>query len=283
MSRFFGSIPGIEEGTTFQNRLELSRSGVHMPTQAGISGTQSEGADSIVLSGGYKDDEDEGDVIVYTGKGGRDEKTGEQISDQELTGGNKALVISFEEQLPVRVIRGSEHKSIYSPSSGYRYDGIYLIENYWHEQGQDGYRIWRFRLTKSDRGPISEAQISGVGDLPNRIPRTVNSIVRNSKVSRLVKQMYDDKCQICNSRIETPIGNYSEAAHIRPLGLPHFGKDSVGNVLCLCPNHHKMFDYHCFSINDDLSLIGIKGTLTLDSKHNLDLDNLRYHREYFSL
>ncbi len=38
---------------------------------AGISGSESEGADSIVLSGGYEDDEDLGDEIVYAGHGGR--------------------------------------------------------------------------------------------------------------------------------------------------------------------------------------------------------------------
>jgi integrase len=39
---------------------------------AGISGGEREGADSIVVSGGYEDDEDYGDVIVYTGAGGND-------------------------------------------------------------------------------------------------------------------------------------------------------------------------------------------------------------------
>jgi hypothetical protein len=32
------------------------------------------GAESIVVSGGYKDDNDFGDVIVYTGHGGQDGK-----------------------------------------------------------------------------------------------------------------------------------------------------------------------------------------------------------------
>jgi putative restriction endonuclease len=57
-SRIFGEIPGIYEGFEFSNRLELSQSLVHRPTQADISGSQKEGADSIVLSGGYEDDED---------------------------------------------------------------------------------------------------------------------------------------------------------------------------------------------------------------------------------
>ncbi|WP_221233911.1 YDG/SRA domain-containing protein [Neolewinella aquimaris] len=68
--RLFGAIPGIIEGQTFENRVELSLSLVHRPRQAGISGSQAEGADSIVLSGGYEDDLDLETVIVYTGHGG---------------------------------------------------------------------------------------------------------------------------------------------------------------------------------------------------------------------
>ena len=79
---------------------------MHRPTQSGISGTRAEGADSIVVSGGYEDDEDYGDLIVYTGAGGRDPQTGQQIADQDFTAQNLALVTSEAEGLPVRVTRG---------------------------------------------------------------------------------------------------------------------------------------------------------------------------------
>ena len=80
----FGHIPGYPVGSWFENRAELADAGVHRHRQAGISGSASEGADSIVLSGGYEDDQDIGDVIVYTGYGGRDPATGKQVSDQGL-------------------------------------------------------------------------------------------------------------------------------------------------------------------------------------------------------
>ncbi len=72
----FGHILGYPLGSWFENRAELADAGVHRHRQAGISGSASEGADSIVLSGGYEDDEDHGDVIVYTGYGGRDPVAG---------------------------------------------------------------------------------------------------------------------------------------------------------------------------------------------------------------
>ena len=84
-SRSFGEIQGVEPGKQFSSRAELAAAGVHRPLVAGISGSQSEGADSIVISGGYEDDEDCGDVIVYTGHGGNDPNTGRQIGDQEVS------------------------------------------------------------------------------------------------------------------------------------------------------------------------------------------------------
>jgi putative restriction endonuclease len=61
--RIIGHVPGTTVGQVFPDRESLAKSGVHPPTQAGISGAASEGADSIVLSGGYEDDEDYGSEI----------------------------------------------------------------------------------------------------------------------------------------------------------------------------------------------------------------------------
>jgi hypothetical protein len=33
------------------------------------------------------------------------------------------------------------------------------------------------------------------------------------------------------------------------------------NILCLCPNHHVMFDAGSFSIAEDLTLLGLAGRL----------------------
>jgi hypothetical protein len=114
--RLFGHVPGYPEGSRFESRAELSKAGVHRPTVAGISGSEREGADSIVLSGGYEDDQDLGDEIVYTGHGGRDPGGGRQIADQNFTRGNRALAYSSLNGLPVRVVRGAGHNSPYPPA-----------------------------------------------------------------------------------------------------------------------------------------------------------------------
>lgn len=288
--RIFGHIEGIKEGHHFDNRIELSISGVHRPRRAGISGSQNEGADSIVLSGGYEDDADFGDLIVYTGHGGRDQSTGKQVSDQELTRQNLALAISCQNGLPIRVIRGSTHKSKYSPKVGYRYNGLFRIEEYSRSIGKSGFYVWKFTLRKisdsQNEKYIFQDLLLFNEDLeeyktPNKIESLITRVVRDTKLSKGIKELYEFKCQVCGQRIETNAGFYGEAAHIKPLGTPHNGPDIISNIICLCPNHHVKFDFGGFTILDDYELIGEKGKLMAHPKHKLNKQFLKYHREHF--
>ncbi|MGQ4421702.1 YDG/SRA domain-containing protein, partial [Streptomyces violaceoruber] len=148
-----GEVPNVEAGQGFSTRRLAHEAGVHRPLQAGICGTKKIGAESIVVSGGYKDDEDYGDVIVYTGHGGQD-GAGNQVSDQSLEdSGNAALVTSYLEGLPVRVLRGYQGDTSYAPATGYRYDGLYRVTSYGSKLGIDGFLIWQFRLEAYDDTP----------------------------------------------------------------------------------------------------------------------------------
>ena len=135
---------GFLEGTKFANRQEMSIKRIHGPTQAGIWNDGSEYAVSIVVSGGYVDDKDSVSTLLYTGQGGRDPSTGRQVSDQELTRGNKGLFNSMKLKFPVRVIRGYQVE--HGPSSGYRYDGLFMVKRAIVEPSIDGPLIWRFEL-----------------------------------------------------------------------------------------------------------------------------------------
>ena len=255
-----------------------------MPIQAGISGSQTEGAESIVLSGGYEDDVDDGDVLIYTGHGGRDRGTGQQIHDQPFSRGNRALALSKQNGLPVRVVRGSNHDSPYSPRSGYSYDGLYAVEEFWHEVGRSGFRIWRFRLVKiPDNAPAGEEireEPAGYS-VPRRREVRSSRVVRDSARARRVKALYGHRCQMCGTRLDCPAGPYAEAAHIRPLGAPHNGPDTEDNILCLCPNHHVLFDNGAVSISDDLSINGDEGDrLAVHENHRIDRRHLAYHRDH---
>lgn len=274
--RIFGHILGIVEGHVFDNRFELSLAKVHRPLQAGISGSQNEGADSIVLSGGYEDDLDYGDVIVYTGHGGRDVNSGKQVTNQLLNRQNMALAKNCQLGLPVRLIRGFNHKSLYSPVSGYRYDGLFTVESYWKERGRSGFNVWRFRLIKQSESH-SQFSIATEGEerygpqIPKRKQIFVQRIIRDTEIGRRVKELYEYRCQVCSDRLTTNAGYYAEAAHIVPLGTPHNGPDIRSNVLCLCPNHHAMFDFGGFAIDDDFGLLGMVGKIFLQHEHSIDI------------
>ena len=63
----FGQIPGIEVGMSWLFRVQVSEEGIHRPHVAGIAGTGEKGCPSVVLGGGYEDDEDHGEWFTYTG------------------------------------------------------------------------------------------------------------------------------------------------------------------------------------------------------------------------
>jgi len=288
MSRklIFGEIPGIQEGHWFEGRKEMMPNSFHRNWGSGIDGNGSEGTAAIVLSGGYEDDKDLGDEIVYTGAGGNDSNTGRQIADQSwLNRGNAGLLKSMNEGLPVRVIRGHQHKSEYSPKKGYTYAGLYSVLDAWEEVGKSNFKICRFKLIytggNSQRKTAEEVELELDHSVKEkqRVQGTILRIVRDTKIAHDIKTLYKHKCQVCNIAIPTKNGLYSEGAHIRPLGKPHNGDDSLANLICLCPNHHVMFDRGSFSIEDNFQLTGTEnGKLFVSEKHKIDIENIRYHR-----
>jgi putative restriction endonuclease len=282
-----GEIEGVPEGTEFQSRQALHTAGVHGGLINGIG----KNGNSIVLSGGYIDDEDNGDTIIYTGSGGRNEKTGKQIKDQVLKSGNRFLAEHAIQGNPVRVTRGFKLDSKFSPKTGYRYDGLYRIEDFWHQNGVDEFLIYRYKLVKLDGAFNPHAKLDPAqtqtdtsrlapegSDSPGRKTTYTSRIIRNSAVSNWVKKTHGYRCQITGVLLETPAGPYAEGCHIRPVGKPHKGPDSRDNILCLSPNMHVLFDKGAIAIADDLSLIGVEGKLRLKPGHSLELSHIQYHR-----
>lgn len=105
--------------------------------------------------------------------------------------------------------------------------------------------------------------------------------MRRAAIAESVKRLHSHCCQVCGERLGTAVGPYAEAAHIRPLGRPHDGPDVAENLLCLCPNHHVLFDQFSLAIADDFELIGRPGWLRTHSRHRIDSEYLRYHRALF--
>ncbi len=54
-------------------------------------------ATCVVVSGGYEDDVDNGEELIYTGQGGNDiNGSRKQVANQKLTQGNQALTINHD-------------------------------------------------------------------------------------------------------------------------------------------------------------------------------------------
>jgi predicted restriction endonuclease len=261
-------------GSIFRNRQALREAGLHRPLQAGIDFAAGQPAASVVLSGIYPD-EDRGDVIVYTGQGGLEPGTSRAIADQKPVLGNAALIRNRNTGIPVRVVR--------KVRTGFRYDGLFVVEGYFRERpASDGFLRWRYTLR---RLPTTGVLLLRDDNSPSaRVEHTIQRIVRDTRVSRQVKQIYDFTCQVCAVCLPTPIAPYAEAAHIRPLGRPHDGKDVLSNLLCVCPNDHVLFDFGAITISPEtLAITGdrsVEGqTLLLKPRHKVDRAYLDYHRE----
>jgi len=162
----FGPIPpdadprgtGVKVGESWENRLECRQWGCHLPHVAGIAGQSAVGAQSVVLSGGYEDDRDEGEWFLYTGSGGRDLSGNKRTSkvqsfDQKFELMNEALRLSCVKGLPVRVVRShKEKRSAYAPTPDQpvRYDGIYRIVACWRKKGAQGPLVCRYLFVRCD-------------------------------------------------------------------------------------------------------------------------------------
>ena len=59
---------------------------------------------------------------------------------------------------------------------------------------------------------------------------------------------------------------------IKEGGFKHL--DKTNNILCLCPNHHVLFDHGGIVIDKDLSLVGAEGTLKVSPRHSLNEETI---------
>eukprot|EP00798_Chlamydomonas_sp_ICE-L_P013694 gene13694-19586_t len=153
--RKHGHLPGVKPGDSYPGRGELCILGLHRAILAGIDWVAKDvlGAYAIVLSGGYKDDQDEGTTFWYTGQGGQG-PGGVQVTDQKWERGNLALKHSSETGTPVRVFRGGKHgtgKVITSINRRYVYDGLYLVKEAKMEPSSDGPQVCKFLMVGMDQ------------------------------------------------------------------------------------------------------------------------------------
>ncbi|RZC58501.1 hypothetical protein C5167_005805 [Papaver somniferum] len=153
MRKRVGVVNGIEVGDIFYFRIELCLVGLHAQSMAGIDYMvlkfdqgEEPVALSVVSSGGYEDDVGDGNVLIYSGQGGKDE------GDQKLERGNLALEKSLHRASEVRVIRGV--KDVANPTGKvYMYDGLYKIQKSWTEKTKTGAGVFKFKMVRMPGQP----------------------------------------------------------------------------------------------------------------------------------
>lgn len=126
-----------------------------------------------------------------------------------------------------------------------------------------------FRNIKENKTPVAE-DINEPSEAERILIETYR-ILRDTKIARNIKELYDYKCQICGGSIEFSNGvKYAESHHVKPLGTPHNGPDTKENILCLCPNHHVLLDYGGMKLNRKIFKEPFKHTV---SKEYFDYHN----------
>lgn len=123
---------------------------------------------------------------------------------------------------------------------------------------------------------------------PDRKTGKVVRVVRDTTQSKLVKELYNYKCQICGWTTGSPrLKNYwyCEAHHVQPLAKKYGGPDHKSNIVALCPSHHCMMDLGVIAVEPaNLKVISVDEKeadkdqkLTLHRDHGLNKKYLIFH------
>ncbi len=99
--------------------------------------------------------------------------------------------------------------------------------------------VTRGAFKKQDNALLDIAEPPSGSDSPDRALRSGFVVKRDPKVRKYVMDLAKGKCEYCRELgfAKTNGGFYLEAHHIIALG--NIGKDTVENVIALCPNHHR--------------------------------------------
>lgn len=92
---------------------------------------------------------------------------------------------------------------------------------------------------------LRQASKKLASETPQRVETIVSRTVRNdTELVQALKELCEFRCQFpgCGKQIRKKDGGfYIEVAHVKPIAKG--GTSILGNVVVLCPNHHKEFDY----------------------------------------
>ncbi|PZD95256.1 hypothetical protein DNH61_11910 [Paenibacillus sambharensis] len=127
---------------------------------------------------------------------------------------------------------------------------------------------------------VSDTEEDSCFDLNNEVVSLKRSVLvrlRNKMLVHKIKLLYENTCQICGFKMHIR-GDYYylEVHHIKPLGEPHLGPDTLGNMICVCPNHHVLLDLVAIALDNDLILSMARHSINNEyiDYHNLKIVNI---------
>ena len=147
----------------------------------------------------------------------------------------------------------------------------------------DGINTVPLFTTEAEETNQATSQTGNIS-LPKRKLIEIVRIIRNTAVSKDVKNLHKNICQVCNTPLFLADGLYSEVHHLQPLGADHQGPDIPSNMIVVCPNHHALFDAGAIAITTEtLKIISYNGTeigsLSQANNHVVHEKFIKYHFE----
>ncbi|CAL9096388.1 unnamed protein product [Musa textilis] len=153
MVKRIGQVPGVAVGDIFYFRIEMCLVGLHGQSVAGIDymtarfGNEDDPvALGVVSAGVYDNEEDNVDVLIYSGQGSSSK------DDQKLERGNLALEKSLHRANEIRVIRSAKDPFVLNGKI-YIYDGLYKIHESWVEKGKSGFNTFKYKFLREPGQP----------------------------------------------------------------------------------------------------------------------------------
>ncbi|XP_031835437.1 uncharacterized protein LOC116428213 isoform X2 [Nomia melanderi] len=148
----YGPIPGFPSGSWWGIRMDCSRDRVHDPFDENIQNGPFGVTSFCTSSNNLNEDVDFGSYLTLTGQ--------KYINGQTDW---DPLIKNYENQIPVRLIRSYNLLNEFAPKTGYRYDGLYIVANFWIGVNSDSTKYYKFallRLTNQDPPIWSSKQTS---------------------------------------------------------------------------------------------------------------------------
>ena len=198
---------------------------------------------------------------------------GELIYPEDLSSKEINHFIFFDELKPSSepyhgLIDNSTSKTILEIS------GIHEIKKQYYVEKKKKEKPKKFVLSKKTRGAAKRSKSE------------VWRFNRDTKTVQKLKELYGNKCQICDFILEYEKDGrtklYSEVHHYWP--LEEGGDDDPGNMIVMCPNHHAELDYNVIAISNDGTTIINKqgkkiGEIKFHRSHRLDIKNIEHQLE----